>query len=121
MLNLIGLLDLDADAHGVDARLDQDALVFVARNRQWGQEDLRRCLGFDLGDIVPLGGLRGEVGQRQRSCQGASDALEVRPQGLRLVWVSNNLLELVEKRVLPWLLYISPLWTFYCLVVVMSS
>jgi hypothetical protein len=34
MLNLIGLLDLDADSDGVYARLDKDALVLVARNRQ---------------------------------------------------------------------------------------
>jgi hypothetical protein len=34
MLDLIGLLDLYADAHGVDTRLDEDALVLVSSNRQ---------------------------------------------------------------------------------------
>lgn len=34
VLNLVGLLDLDAYSDGVDARLNEDALVFVARNRQ---------------------------------------------------------------------------------------
>lgn len=29
MLNLIRLLDLDADAHAIDAGLDQDALVLI--------------------------------------------------------------------------------------------
>lgn len=37
MLNFIGLLDLDADPYAVDAGFDEDALIFVAGNRQWGQ------------------------------------------------------------------------------------
>lgn len=57
MLNLVGLLDLDADAHRVYARLDEDALVLVARNRQRCEEDLGRGLGLDLGGIVTLGTL----------------------------------------------------------------
>lgn len=36
ILNLVGLLDLDADAHTVDTRLDEDLLVLVARNYQRG-------------------------------------------------------------------------------------
>lgn len=36
VFNLVGLLDLDADAHGVDRRLDQDALVFIAGDGQGG-------------------------------------------------------------------------------------
>lgn len=35
-LDLVGLLDLDADANTVDARLDEDLLVLVARNDQRG-------------------------------------------------------------------------------------
>ena len=62
MLNLIGLLDLNADAHGVNAGLDQNSLVLVSRNRQRRQKNFRRGLGFDLGDIVSFGGLRCEVG-----------------------------------------------------------
>lgn len=61
VLNLVCLLDLDADADRVDARLDEDALVFVARNRQRSEEDFGRGAGLDLGDIVPLGRLRGEI------------------------------------------------------------
>lgn len=34
MLNFIGLLDLDADTDGVDAGLNQDTLVLVARDGQ---------------------------------------------------------------------------------------
>jgi hypothetical protein len=40
MLDLVGLLDLDADSYAVDARLDEDPLVLVARNGQWRQEHL---------------------------------------------------------------------------------
>lgn len=84
VLNLVGLLDLDADAHRVDARLDEDPLVLVAGHRQGRQEDLGRCLGLDLGDIVPLGRLGGKVGERQRGRQAAPNALQVRPKRLRL-------------------------------------
>lgn len=78
--DLIGLLDLDADADRVDAGLNQHPLVLVTRNDKGRQDDLGRRLGFDLGDVVPLGGLRGEVGQGQGGSQAASHALEVRPQ-----------------------------------------
>ncbi len=84
VLNLVGLLNLDAYSDGVDAGLNEDALVFVARNRQGRQEHLGRCLGLDLGDIVPLGRLRGKVGERQGGRQAAADALQVGTEGLRL-------------------------------------
>lgn len=48
ILNLVGLLDLDADAHGVDGRLDENALVFVAGDRQGCQQDLRGAARFDF-------------------------------------------------------------------------
>lgn len=80
VLNLIGLLDLDADADGVDARLDQDSLVLVTGNGQGREQHLGRGLSFDLGDIVTLGGLGGKVGERQGGNQAASYALQVRPQ-----------------------------------------
>lgn len=84
VLDLVGLLNLDADAHAVDAGLDEDALVLVTRNRQGRQEDLWRRPGLDFGDIVTLGGLGCEVGQAEGGCQAAADGLEVRPKGLRL-------------------------------------
>lgn len=84
VLDLVGLLDLDADAHRVDARLDEDPLVLVAGYRQGRQEHFGRRLGLDLGDIVSLGRLGGEVGERQRGRQAAPYALEVRPKRLRL-------------------------------------
>jgi hypothetical protein len=63
MLDLVRLLDLDTDADRVDARLDQDALVLIARYRQRAQHYLGRRLGFDFGNIMPFGGLRGKVRQ----------------------------------------------------------
>lgn len=36
VLNLVCLLDLDADADAVDARLDQDSLVLVPGNGEGG-------------------------------------------------------------------------------------
>lgn len=75
VLDLVSLLDLEADAHAVDAGLDQDALVLVARNGQGRQEDLGRRAGLDLGDVMPLGGLGCEVGQAEGGCQAAADGL----------------------------------------------
>ena len=83
-LNLVRLLDLDADADRVDARLDQDPLVLVACDRQGRQENLGRGLGFDLGDIVSLGGLRRKVGEGECCGEGAAYSLKVRTERLGL-------------------------------------
>ena len=84
MLDLVGLLDLDADAYAVDAGLNEHALVLVARNGQGCQEHLGRRSRFDLGDIVSLGGLRRKVGETEGGRQAAPDSLEVWAEGLRL-------------------------------------
>lgn len=84
MLNLIRLLDLDADADGVDARLDEHPFVLVPGYRQRVQQHLRRLPGLDLGHIMAFGRLRGEVAQRDCGSQGRPHALEVWPQRLRL-------------------------------------
>lgn len=84
VLNLVCLLDLDADAHGVDGWLDQDALVLVTRNSQRRQKDFGRSACLDFGDIVALCGLGSEVGQAEGSGQTAANSLEVRSEGLRL-------------------------------------
>lgn len=62
MLNLVCLLDSDADADAVDAGLDEDALVLIAGDGQRVEKNFGRGLGFDLGDIVTFRRLRGEVG-----------------------------------------------------------
>ena len=84
VLNLVCLLDLDVYPHAVDAGLDQDSLVFVTRYGEWVQDHFRRRGGFDLGDIVSFGGLRGEVGERDGGCEGGTHALQVRAEGLGL-------------------------------------
>lgn len=84
VLDLVGLLDLQAYADRVDAGLDEDSLVFVSGDGQRGEEDLGGGLGLDLRDIVSLGRLGCEVGERQRSSQAATHALQVRSQRLRL-------------------------------------
>lgn len=80
MLNLIRLLDLDADAYAIDAGLDENALVFVSGNSERIQQHFRRCLGLDLGYVVSLGGLRRKVGQAEGGGQGGADTLQVGPQ-----------------------------------------
>lgn len=80
ILNFVGLLDLDADADGVDARLNQNALVLITRNVEGREQDLGRSLGLNLRDIVSLCCLRSEVGERQGCGQAAAHALQVRPQ-----------------------------------------
>lgn len=77
MLNLVGLFDLDADSYAVDAGLDQDALVLVARNGQWCQQHLGRRPRLDLGNIMAFGGLRCKVGETEGGRQAAADRLEV--------------------------------------------
>lgn len=84
MLNLVGLLDADADSHAVDTRFDQHALALIAGNREWVQKELWRGGSLNLGHIMSLGRLRGKVRQREGSGQGRTHALQVRPQGLRL-------------------------------------
>ena len=57
MLYLIGLLDLDADADAVDARLDENPLVLISGNRQRVQDNFWGRFRLDLGDDVSLSDL----------------------------------------------------------------
>lgn len=82
ILDFIGLLDLDAYSYRVYRGLDEDTLVLVASDGQGCEQDLRRRLGLDLGDIVALRGLRREVGETEGGSQTASDALKVWAKGL---------------------------------------
>lgn len=67
---LVRLLDLYADAHAVDARLDEHPLILVSRYRQRVQEHFRGACCLDFRNIMPFGRLRGEIrqgeGGRQR-------------------------------------------------------
>ena len=76
-LDLVGLLDTDADTDAVDAGLNKDTLVLVPGHGQGVQQDLWGGLGLDLGYVVALRCLGGEVGQAQGGGQAAAYALEV--------------------------------------------
>lgn len=56
-LNLVRLLDLNADSHRVHRRFDQDAFILIARDGQGIEEDLLRRSIFGLGQarIMLLG------------------------------------------------------------------
>lgn len=77
VLDFIRLLDLYADSHAVDAGLNEDTLVLVARNSQRIEQDFRRASSFYFRNIVPFRCLRRKIGQRQRSREGGPDALQV--------------------------------------------
>lgn len=61
ILDFVGLLDTNADAHTVHTGLDQDPLALIAGHCERVQEHFGRTGGFDFGDIVSLGGLGCEV------------------------------------------------------------
>lgn len=84
ILDLVGLLDLDAYADAVDRGLDEHALILVPRDRQGREQDLWRRLRLYFGDIVSFSGLRREVGEAEGRCEAAPDSLEVRPERLGL-------------------------------------
>ena len=84
VLDLVGLLDADADAGAVDARLDQHALALIARHVQRVQGQLRGRPRLDLGHVVPLRRLGGEVGERERGGERGAHAGEVGAERLGL-------------------------------------
>ncbi len=69
VLNLVGLLDLDANSNAVDTGLDEHPLILVPSHRQRIQDHFGGCLGLDLRDIVPLRYLRCEGRERQSGSQ----------------------------------------------------
>jgi hypothetical protein len=54
ILNLVCLLDLDADPHTVYTWLNEHPLILISRNCQRVQKHFRRGLRFDLRDVVPF-------------------------------------------------------------------
>lgn len=84
ILNLVRLLDLDADAYGVYGWLDEDSFVFIASDGEGCQQDFWARSSLDFWHIVTFGGLRCEVGQAEGGGQTAAYGLEVRSEGLRL-------------------------------------
>lgn len=75
MLDLICLLDPNAHTHAVDRWLNEDLLVLVAGDCEWIEQHFWGRCGFDLGNIMSLGGLGGEICKGERSSQGRPNAL----------------------------------------------
>lgn len=76
-LQLIALLDLQADASAVDAALDVAALLAVLGNGHRRQQQLFVGLNLDLGLVVTLDVLGSEILQTESDLQCAADAFEV--------------------------------------------
>ena len=58
---VIRLLYLNAHPHTIHRRLYEDFLILISGYVEGIEEDFGAASGFDFGDIVPLGCLRGEV------------------------------------------------------------
>lgn len=80
VLNFICLLNSDADAHTVYAGLNQDLFILIPRNCEGVEEQFWGALSLDFRDIMPFGGLRGEVRDCKSSGKRGPNALKVRAQ-----------------------------------------
>jgi hypothetical protein len=80
MFNFVCLLDSDAHANTVHAGLNQNLFILIPRNCEGVEEEFRGALGFDFRNIMPFGGLRGEVRDRKSSGKRGPNALKVRTQ-----------------------------------------
>ena len=54
VLNLVCLLDLDADANTVDTRFYQDSFVFIAGYRKRVEKNFRRAGRLDFRNVMSL-------------------------------------------------------------------
>ena len=84
LLDLIGLLDGDRDADGVDGGLDQNAFLLVPRDDDRIEKQLRRFLDFDLRFVVTLHFLRREVLQAHGGLERPLHRQQIRFQSGRL-------------------------------------
>ena len=78
-LNLVCLLNPDADSYAVHARLDEHALLSIAADSERVEEQFGAGSSLDFRDIVAFGGLGGEVGEGEGGCEGGADGGEVGP------------------------------------------
>jgi len=74
MLDFVRLLDLDAHADRIHARLYQHAFVLVSGYGEGVQENLGGFRSFDFRNVVTFRGLAGEVAEGYRGGQGGANA-----------------------------------------------
>lgn len=80
MLDLVGLLDSDANTHTVHAGLNEDLLILITGNSQRIEEDFWGTGGLDLWNVMPLRRLGSEVGDGESGRERRPDALEIGTQ-----------------------------------------
>ena len=80
LLDVIRLFDCDRDPDRVDAGLYQDPLLLVPGHDDRVEEKLWRFLDLDLGLVVPLHLLAGEVLQTHGGLQSPLDTQQIRFQ-----------------------------------------
>lgn len=80
MFNFICLLDPDAHTNTVHAGLNQDLFVLIPRNCEGVKEKFWGALSLDFRNIMPFGGLRGEVRDRKSGRKRGPNALKIRAQ-----------------------------------------
>lgn len=80
LLNLIGLLDSDADSDRVDGAFDQNLLLVITADDYRLEEQLFTAPHFHLWLVVSLHHLRGEILQAEGGLQCGTHSVEIRAQ-----------------------------------------
>ena len=84
LLDLVGLLHGDRHSDGVHGRLYQATLLRGSADGYGVEEELLAGAGLDLGLVVPLDCLGGEVADADGSVEGGTDAVQVGAEGVGL-------------------------------------
>lgn len=84
LLNLVCLLDSNADSDRVDGALDQNLLLVIAADDYRLEKQLFTTPYFHLWFVVALHHLGGEVLQAEGGLESGSHSIQVRTQGGRL-------------------------------------
>ena len=92
LLDLHIFLDLDWDAHTVDARLNQAALLITLSDDDWFGKECSIVLELDLWVNLTLNHLGGEVAQIEHGLQVHPDVAQVVSHSLCHLYDSSSLL-----------------------------